>query len=173
MRSRGRTRPAIALGCTSCTAPRKGRLRAERNRGNQDHQCRATADAARCRYLLSDPPVGFIVHPLVGGAGHYLDSAVALATLLVDIIALGPFSAEPARLDPVGRDAGPNQRLPNIADPLPAQDPPRTRTWGVARGHERLVGGRRARSAESGGDAIRARLLRSARRFRCWRTPLP
>jgi hypothetical protein len=38
---------------------------------------------------------------LAGGADHYLDSAVALATQLVGIIALGPFRAETARLDPV------------------------------------------------------------------------
>jgi hypothetical protein len=64
---------------------------------------------------------GVIAHPLASGAGHYLDSAVTLAALLAGIVALGPFSAEPARLDPVGRDAGSNQRVTNIADPLLAQ----------------------------------------------------
>jgi hypothetical protein len=58
---------------------------------------------------------------LASGADHYLDSVVTLAALLADITALGPRGAEPARLDPVGRDAGPNQRFTNIGDPLLAQ----------------------------------------------------
>src|SRR5438105_7196606 len=42
---------------------------------------------------------------VASGADHDLDSPVALAALLVGIIALGPFSAEPARLDELSRQA--------------------------------------------------------------------
>ena len=87
-RSRGRTRPAIALGCTSFTA-------------SPERAGCVPSETAVTRITSAAPQRRCSGHPLAGGAGHYLDSAVALAAQLVGIIALGPFRTETAHLDPV------------------------------------------------------------------------
>ena len=75
---------ATALGCTPVTP-------------SQERAGCVPSEAAATRISSS----GCIAHPLAGGADHNLDSAVALATRLGRIIALGAFHAETARLDPV------------------------------------------------------------------------
>jgi len=85
---RGRTRPAIALGCTSFTA-------------SPERAGCVPSETAVTRITSAAPQRRCSAHPLAGGAGHYLDSAVALAAQLVGIIALGPFRTETAHLDPV------------------------------------------------------------------------
>jgi hypothetical protein len=75
---------ATALGCTPVTA-------------SQERAGCVPSEVAATRISSS----GCIAHPLAGGADHYLDAAVALATRFVGFIALGPFRAETARLDPI------------------------------------------------------------------------
>ena len=79
---------AIALGCTSFTA-------------SPERAGCVPSETAVTRITSAAPQRRCSAHPLAGGAGHYLDSAVALAAQLVGIIALGPFRTETAHLDPV------------------------------------------------------------------------